>query len=227
MPFSAKSLDFLFENMLNDSRIWFNDHKEDYKQLVTEPFAQLIADLTDTMLEIDDKFVCSPKKISRLYRDARYARGKSIFRDYVWYSFCRPYEGRKTLPEFYFSISPRGFDYGCGFYSASSDTMDSYRQLILADDKSFKAALKAYKAQDVFELYGELYKREHYPEESAEKRDWLNRRSMGVSCESKDFDLLFSDRLAEKAAEDFKAIAPIYKFFLHAEEMVTMKGKNG
>lgn len=227
MPFSAKSLDFLFENMLNDSRTWFNDRKEDYKQLVTEPFTRLIVDLTDTMLEIDGKFVCNPKKISRIYRDARYARGKSIFRDYVWYSFCRPYEGRKTLPEFYFSVSPRGFDYGCGFYAADSDVMDSYRQLILADDKSFKAALKAYKAQDVFELYGELYKRDRYPEESADKRNWLNRRSMGVSCDSKDFDLLFSDRLAEKVAADFKAIAPIYKFFLRAAETVTMKGKNG
>ncbi|MCM1329595.1 MAG: DUF2461 domain-containing protein [Ruminococcus sp.] len=227
MPFSAKSLDFLFENMLNDSRTWFNDHKEDYRRLVTEPFTQLIVDLTDTMLEIDGKFVCNPKKISRIYRDARYARGKSIFRDYVWYSFCRPYEGRKTLPEFYFSISPGGFDYGCGFYAADSDVMDSYRQLILADDKSFKAAFKAYKSQDVFELYGELYKRDRYPEETAEKRDWLNRRSMGVSCDSKDFDLLFGDRLAEKIAADFKAIAPIYKFFLRAAEAVTMKGKNG
>ena len=221
MPFSAGSLDFLFENMLNDSKTWYNDHKEDYRQLVTEPFAKLIDDLTGAMLEIDGKFVCNPKKISRLYRDARYAKGKSIFRDYVWYSFCRPYEGHKTLPEFYFSISPRGFDYGCGYYAASSDTMDSIRNLIISDDKSFKAA----KDQDVFELYGELYKRNHYPDESEEKQNWLNRRSMGISCESKDFDLLFSDRLAEKIAEDFTAIAPIYKFFLYAEECVTKIGK--
>lgn len=225
MPFSAKSLDFLFENMLNDSKTWYNDHKEDYKKYVTEPFTKFVIDLTDAMLEIDDKFVCNPKKISRLYRDARYAKGKSIFRDYVWYSFCRPYEGHKCLPEFYFSISPRGFDYGCGYYAASSDTMESIRSLILNDDKSFKAALTAYKKQDVFELYGELYKRNRYPDESPDKQNWLNRRSMGLSCESKDFDLLFSDKLAEKIAADFTAIAPIYKFFVRAEEYVTEKGK--
>lgn len=225
MPFSAKSLDFLFENMLNDSKTWYNDHKEDYKKYVTEPFTKFVIDLTDAMLEIDDKFVCNPKKISRLYRDARYAKGKSIFRDYVWYSFCRPYEGHKCLPEFYFSISPRGFDYGCGYYAASSDTMESIRNLILNDDKSFKSALSAYKKQDVFELYGELYKRNRYPDESPDKQNWLNRRSMGLSCESKDFDLLFSDRLSKKIAADFTAIAPIYKFFVHAEECVTEKGK--
>ena len=217
MPFSAKSLDFLFENTLNDSKVWFNEHKEDYKQNVVLPFAKLVTDLTDTMLEIDDRFICDPKKISRLYRDARYSKGKSIFRDYVWYSFSRSREAY-DVPGYYFSISPNGFDYGCGYYYASTDTMNVLRGLILSDDNVWKAALKAYKEQDIFELYGDMYKRDRYPEESPEKRNWLNRRQIGVSCESKDFQLLFSDRLAEKVAEDFKAIAPVYKLFITATE---------
>lgn len=216
MAFSAQSLDFLFENMINDSRVWYNEHKEDYRRLIAEPFAEFVSEMTDTMKSIDENFTCDPKKISRLYRDARYARGKSVFRDYVWYSFRRP-KGETPLPEFYFSISPNGFDYGCGFYCAGTDTMDSMRRLILADDKSFRAALKAYKSQDVFCLYGDLYKRSRYPEESGEKQDWLNRKSMGMSAESKDFELLFSDRLAEKISADFKAIAPVYEFYLKAE----------
>lgn len=225
MPFSAKSLDFLFENMLNDSKLWFTEHKEDYRQYVTQPFEELVTALSGTMLEIDSEFVCNPKKISRLYRDARYAKGKSIFRDYVWYSFCRPYDGRKCLPEFYFSISPRGYSYGCGYYSAGTETMETARSLILSGDKSFKAALAAYKKQDIFELYGDMYKRDRYPNESEENRNWLNRKNMGLSCDSDDFDTLFSDTLAEKIAADFKAIAPIYRFFLHAEEEVVKKGK--
>ncbi len=216
MPFSAQSLDFLFENMLNDSKLWYNEHKEDYKKLIVDPFADFVTEMTGTMLEIDEEFVCDPRKISRLYRDARYARGKSIFRDYVWYSFRHP-KGERALPEFYFSISPNGFDYGCGFYCAGTDTLDSMRKLILAEDESFKSALKAYKSQDVFTLYGDLYKRNRYPEESVDKQEWLNRKSMGVSCESKDFKLLFSDALAKKIADDFKAIAPIYHFYMKAE----------
>ena len=217
MLFSAKSLDFLFENTLNDSKVWFNEHKEDYKQNVVIPFAKLVTDLTDTMLEIYDGFICDPKRISRLYRDARYSKGKSIFRDYVWYSFSRSREAY-DFPGYYFSISPKGFDYGCGYYSASTDTMNIIRSLILINDKTAKAALKAYKEQDVFELYGEMYKRDRYPDESPERKNWLNRRQIGLSCESKDFDLLFSDRLAEKIAADFKKIAPIYKLFITATE---------
>ena len=217
MPFSAKSLDFLFENTLNDSKLWFNEHKDDYKQNVILPFAELVTSLTDTMLEIDGDLICDPKKISRLYRDARYSKGKSIFRDYVWYSFSRSREAYDH-PGYYFSISPNGFDYGCGYYSASTETMNILRGLILNNDNTAKAALKAYREQDVFELYGEMYKRDRYPDETAERRNWLNRRQIGVSCESKDFDLLFSDRLAGKIAADFKAIAPVYKLFITATE---------
>ena len=218
MNFSPRSLDFIFENMLNDSKVWFNEHKEEYKQCIVMPFRELITNLTPTMLGIDDKLICDPKKLSRIYRDARYAKGKSIFRDYVWYTFSRTREMYKSLPGFYFSISPKGFDYGCGYYYASAESMEELRSLILKNDKSFSEALKAYKSQNVFSLCGEMYKRDRFPEESPEKREWLNRRNIFFACESKDFELLFSDKLAEKIASDFKAIAPVYQMFMKAEE---------
>ena len=224
MAFSARSLDFIFENFLNDSKGWFSEHKDDYEKYVVLPFRELITDLTDTMLEIDDKLICDPKKLSRIYRDARYAKGKSIFRDYVWYTFSRTRDMYKSLPGFYFSISPNGFDYGCGYYYASTESMEEIRSLILSGDKSFSAALKAYKGQQVFSLYGEMYKRNRYPDESPERQEWLNRRTIGLSCESKDFELLFSDKLAEKIAADFKAIAPVYHLFMKAEEDLLIKG---
>ena len=223
MNFSARSLDFIFENILNDSKVWFNEHKEEYKQCIVLPFQELITNLTPTMLEIDGKLICDPKKLSRIYRDARYAKGKSIFRDYVWYTFSRSRDMYKSLPGFYFSISPKGFDYGCGYYYASAESMEEIRSLILKNDKSFSNALKAYKSQQVFSLCGEMYKREHFPGESPEKQEWLNRRNIFLACESKDFELLFSDGLAEKIAADFKAIAPVYNMFMKAEENLLKK----
>ena len=101
--------------------------------------------------------------------------------------------------------------------------MEEIRSLILKNDKSFSNALKAYKSQNVFSLCGEMYKREHFPGESPEKQEWLNRRNIFLACESKDFELLFSDGLAEKIAADFKAIAPVYKLFMTAEENLLKK----
>ncbi len=225
MNFSPKSLDFLFENCLNDSKVWFSDHKEEYNNNVLYPFRELVVKLTDTMLEIDDKFICDPKRISRIYRDARYSRGGPVFRDHLWYTFSRTTDAYRSLPGYYFSISPSGFSYGCGYYYASSETMTEIRSLILNKDSSAKAALKAYRSQNVFALYGDLYKKNHFPDASQEEKEWLNRRDIGLSCDSKDFKLLFSDRLADKIAGDFKMISPVYKMFIKAENNILIKNE--
>ena len=37
MPISAKTLDFLVENRLNNSRVWYQEHKAQYRELVLAP----------------------------------------------------------------------------------------------------------------------------------------------------------------------------------------------
>ena len=141
----------------------------------------------------------------------------------MWCTFSRGRNLYKSLPAFYFDISGNGFEYGCGFYVASAEAMNNMRSMILSGSPYFAAALEAYKSQDTFELYGDKYKRDKYPDESEERADWLNRKTIGLCALSKDWELLFSDRLYEKIAADFAAIAPVYNFFLKAEEMSSDK----
>ncbi len=217
MPFSPRTLDFLFENSLNDSKIWFNEHRDEYNEYVAEPFKEFTQALTPAMKNIDELITCV--KISRIYRDARYSRGKSVFRENMWCTFGRVRDLYKSLPAFYFDVSGNGFEYGCGFYTASSETMNNMRSMITSGSPYFAAALEAFKSQSVFELYGDKFKRNRFPDESEEKCDWLNRKTIGLTALSKDWELLFSDRLYEKVAADFTAAAPVYDFFMRAEEM--------
>lgn len=216
MPFSPSTLDFLFENRLNDSKSWFNEHRDDYNNYVTKPFKEFTETLTPAMQNIDS--LISHIRVSRIYRDARYARGKSIFRENMWCTFSRTHDLYRSLPSFYFEISGNGFDYGCGYYIAATGSMNDLRSLILNDSQYFTAALEAFEAQSTFDLYGDMYKRDRYPAESDAKKNWLNRKTIGISARSKDWELLFSDRLADKIAADFESIAPIYDLFLKAEE---------
>lgn len=216
MPFSPSTLDFLFENRLNDSKSWFNEHREDYNNYVAKPFKEFTEALTPAMQNIDS--LISHVRVSRIYRDARYARGKSIFRENMWCTFSRTHDLYRSLPSFYFEISGNGFDYGCGYYIAATGSMNDLRSLILNDSPYFTAALEAFEAQSTFDLYGDMYKRDRYPAESDTKKNWLNRKTIGISARSKDWELLFSDRLADKIAADFESIAPIYDLFLKSEE---------
>lgn len=216
MPFSPSTLDFLFENRLNDSKSWFNEHRDDYNNYVAKPFKEFTEALTPAMQNIDS--LISHVRVSRIYRDARYARGKSIFRENMWCTFSRTHDLYKSLPSFYFEISGNGFDYGCGYYIAATESMNDLRSLILNDSPYFTAALEAFEAQSTFDLYGDMYKRDRYPAESDTKKNWLNRKTIGISAQSKDWELLFSDRLADKIAADFESVVPIYDLFLKAEE---------
>ena len=223
MPFSEESLKFLFENRVVDSKAWFLEHRDEYERLVLEPMRELVKALEPAILSIDPLLICEPKigrSISRIYRDTRFSHDKSIFRDVMWCVFIRDKKLYNGLPGFWFEFSPRVIRYGCGYYQASPDSMEAMRELIIADDKTFKAAQKALKNQSVFRLDGEKYKRSRRPEQPEEKREWLDRRDIGFITESEDFDLLFSDALADKLAADFKLLVPMYEFMMAAEARV-------
>ena len=104
-----------------------------------------------------------------------------------------------------------------GYYVPAKETVEAIRSLILSDDKSFRRAFKAHRRQKVFTLEGERYKRNHFPDAPEAYWDWLNRKSFSWNCSSDNFDLLFSEDLSAKAAEDFTSIAPIYHFLIKAE----------
>lgn len=216
MPFSQKSLDFLFENRLHDSREWFNEHKEDYKTYVTDPMKQLVEAVAPTITAIDPLIVTDPRRISRIHRDMR-LNPDSIFRDHIWYTFSRTKEQFHALPGFYFSIGVNGISYGCGYYCASAKSMQLLRSLILAGDVSFKAAFEAVNSQKTFTMYGDKYKRSKFPDQTDELKEWLDRKGIGLSFDSNDPKVMFSDKLAQKVARDLKKIAPFYEFCMKAE----------
>jgi len=218
MPFSQETLDFLFENRMHDSKDWYQEHKAEYKRYVAEPFSEFITELAPTMLAIDDAFPVNPKRFSRLYRDARFSKGGSIFRDNVWCMFARTTDVYAPLPGFYFEISPSGYEYGFGYYKATAKTMQAIRSMILSDDKSFQAARNAYEEQDVFAMAGDVYKRDRFPDTDEKLAGWLGRRSIYFFARGADPESFFAGNLAERIASDFRRIAPIYSFFMKAEE---------
>lgn len=223
MPFSQKTLDFLLTNRLMDSKPWFEEHRADYEEYVLGPMRQLVIDMEPTIRSIDPLLICEPKisrSISRIYRDTRFSRDKSIFREIMWCSFMRDRRMFHGLPGFYFEITPAGFSYGCGYYQAAPEAMEAMRELILAGDADFKAALRAYKKQDVFVLLDEKYKRSRHPDAPEELREWLDQRSICLTARGRSMDELFSPELYKTLSTDFLRIEKVYRFLTKAESRV-------
>lgn len=215
--FTQNTLDFLFENRLHDSKEWFAEHKADYNRYVTEPFKDLVLEIAPTMEKIDPLIICDPKKLSRIYLDARRSKG-AIFRDSMWFTFARAredaYDGHSG---YWIEISPRGMNYGCGYYSANGEIKDEIRKMILADDPAFISAQKAIAGQRRFKQYGELYKKRHYPDATPEKADWLERRDYGVGYFTDNTEEIFAEDLGKRVSREFLKIAPLYDFLTKAK----------
>ena len=220
--FTPATFDFLVENRIQNSRTWYAEHKNDFQSKVFEPLKELTNELAPFMKEVDSLIVTEPKTdraISRVYRDTRFSKDKALYRDNMWLTFKRDKNAYPHFPEFYFVITPDGFFYGCGYYAATPAAVDSLRELILSDDRSFKKALASYNRQSVFTLEGDMYKRTRYPEQTPQKREWLDRKNISVSCGSKDFQLLYSASLGEKLIEDYSLLKDVYSLFIKAEEL--------
>lgn len=217
--FTPKTLEFLFENRLNDSREWFLEHHEQYEQWVLEPLRELAQSLAPTALAIDPEVVSEPqvgRTISRIRRDTRFTHDKSLYRDNMWIVFKRGKMHGTEVPGLYFDISNQGVEYGCGFYHCSTTVMSAIRQMVLEDAPSYRKAQKALDKQTIFHVEGECYKRPHYPDQSEPKRQWLERRNLCLLAQSADEQLLYSDRLAQTISEHLALLQPIYHFLLNA-----------
>ena len=218
--FSSETLDFLATNRFMNSREWYAEHKPDFKQYVLQPMIDLVEALTPTLESIDDRIVTEPKvdkTISRIYRDMRRAHG-AFYREVMWLTFKRDKRMFPGYPEFFFVFSPNECFYGCGQYAPSGETMTCVRQMIVRSDPLFRKADKVYRSEDAYTLYGKPYKRSRFPGESAEKREWLDRRAICLVREFSSFGPMFSPSFAQEMAQDFQRMSPVYHMLIAAEQ---------
>ncbi len=219
--FSSDALSFLFENKLNDSKEWYDEHKSEYKRLIYEPFVELVKELAPTMIEIDSSIIINPSKlISRVRRDTRFTKDKSLYRDNVWIVFLRDKSQMSSSPCFWFDLGQSGSSYGVGYYGAGTGTMARMREMIVQRHPAFMAALEAYEGQNEFTIGGEMYKRSKCPDQPDNLKQWLDRKNIFFQNVQNDFELVFSKELPEVLKNGFIKLKPIYDFFLSVESSI-------
>lgn len=216
--FSQKTLRFLKSLKENNNKTWFEAHRGEYQEHLLKPLQNLSADLSEFsefMLTIDPHIEIRPvigKTISRIYRDTRFSKDKSPFRNAMWITFKRPNNDWKDAPAYFFEISPDSYRYGMGFYSASKETMDRLREMIVRKSKEFFKTVSLYSKQKVFVVEGEKYKRilnDNIPEEF---QDWYQRKNLYLVCNRRIDDSIFSRRLLDDLISGFGLIAPFYHY---------------
>jgi len=213
--FAQEGLDFLQNVKKNNSKAWFEENKDVYQKHLLKPFQSLVTDLVDTMLAIDDNFEIRPsvnKTISRIYRDTRFSKDKSLFKNTMWLTFKRPIKDWKDAPAYFFELSPNSYRYGMGYYSASRNTMDILRKNIDEKPSEFLNVISFYNKQNLFTLEGEKYKKILNDRMPKYIQEWYQRKSFYLVHNSEIDDHLFSPILIDELISGFKMLKPLYRY---------------
>lgn len=144
---SKASFTFLRALEKNNNRDWFNANKEKYK--VHQAELKSLAE--EIKIELGKKDEIEKAKVHRIYRDIRFSKDKTPFKNYFGLSFSRA--GKHRRGGFFVRLEPNNSFAAGGFFSPSSADLKHVRKQIQADPSELRNILKS---RTLKNSYGEM-----------------------------------------------------------------------
>ena len=107
------------------------------------------------------------------------------------------------------------YQYGMGFYSPTSTTMDKFRKAIDVDENKFLKSISFYHKQRCFTLEGDKYKKVFDSSKTAEINNWYQRKNFYLICRKENDKLLLENGLIKNIAEEFNQLSLLYNFIIN------------
>ena len=214
---TRESLFLLADNRFRDSKSYYEEHKEAIKSGVTIPMRQIAGIIGEELLSVDPLMNTIPTKmVSRVRRDTRYTKYKSLYRENMWIMFMRPKREWVGYPCMWFEVTPRDYSLGVGFYGDEPGLLETFRKnLRERPDELRDAADKCIKCGSVF--FKRQYKRP-FPGCPEGLEEFYNAKDVGFISFSGDVDDLKDERIIEIIRGYYQAYIPMYKFLLSVSD---------
>ena len=212
--FSPETYKFLMELQYFNDKTFFDANRARYLEFVREPMLLLGMELAPAVSAIDPLLVTEPKKaLSRIRRDTRYSKNKLPYRDHAWLGYKHPDAHTSEAFCVYFELDTKGYGYGAGMYDANTELMKAVRARMLADPAGFLAIVNDARLSR-FEVEGQTYKRDRFPDAPEGLKPYLDRKNLSWCFYSTAQKKTLSASLADEVREGFAALAPIYNYIL-------------
>ena len=215
--FSPATFDFLWGIFLNNERVWFNEHKQDYVNYLAKPMKALADDVFDALTDRcpDRDLLC---KVTRIYRDARRCHGMDFYKTSLWFSILPPVENWQDAPGFWFEVSRDSWSYGMGIFMPKAATMARHRAKIDASPAQLAQLNGKLLRQKEFVLTGQSYAK-FKPGAPPDLAGWYNLKDFSLSHDSGDVTETYDGaKLAKRLVKGFEFLMPFYDYFYPLSE---------
>ncbi len=218
------ALFMLVDNRFRDSKAYYDEHKEEIKSRVTIPMRQLAGIIGEELLAVDPLMNTIPTKmVSRIRRDTRYTKDKSLYRENIWIMFMRPKHEWRGYPCMWLEVTPREYTLGVGFYGDESGLMETYRKALRERPEEFKKAVDSCLKVGAM-LSSRKYKRP-FPGCPEGLEEFYNVKDFYFISFDPNLEDLESDKIIEIMRGTYKAYTPMYKFLLSVSDEYFSKGE--
>lgn len=139
----------------NNRREWFQPRKSIFEEKVKQPMREMVDALNAELRKFAPAYVTDPEKaIYRIYRDTRFSKDKTPYKDHVAASFYRRNAAGHGDAGLYVAMSHKETAIGGGVYMPDPAALLAIRGHIAAHHEQFRKILKA---RAVKELFGTLH----------------------------------------------------------------------
>jgi uncharacterized protein (TIGR02453 family) len=131
--FSPDVLRFLRELGENNTREWFQAHREEYETLLLEPARDFVVAMGEELHAIGADVHAEPRvngSIFRINRDTRFSRDKRPYKDHLDLWFWEGEGPSRLCPGYWFRLAPERLILGAGQHRFERDALGRYRETV-------------------------------------------------------------------------------------------------
>ena len=160
--FSKQTFSFLRQLKRNNTKDWFQAHKNDYEQMVRLPLIEFIQDLALPLQKISPFIIADPRLVGgsmfRIHRDVRFSKDKSPYKTNAGAHFRHEAGKDAHAPGYYLHIEPGNVFAGAGIWRPDTVTVTRIREMIVAEPKAWQQSLTGKNMKSICRLEGEKLK---------------------------------------------------------------------
>src|SRR2546423_533279 len=105
---TRETFQFFKDLSRHNRKEWMDANRDRYQAAIVQPFRRLLEELAPRALELDSRFDTSGRtgpNFSRINRDIRFAKDKTLYKTHMYLKFSVPAPGKRETGQLYVGLS--------------------------------------------------------------------------------------------------------------------------
>jgi uncharacterized protein (TIGR02453 family) len=215
--FPRAGLAFLTELEANNTKEWFEEHRDEHTSLLMEPAKAFVVAVGQRLQSISPRIFYDTKtngtgSLLRIYRDTRFSHDKSPIKTNISGMFWEGGGKKMHRPGFGFQLEATALRLMGGQFNFPKDFLEIYRQHVDIEESGQALAniLDDIQRKGNYTVNGDAYKRVPAGYDADHPRaELLKYQNLWCSTSIEDIDVITSPDLPDIVFEHYRNLAPL------------------